>query len=232
MLRRVAEMVRASEPELVEHVEKTARHRKALEKQVEQLKNKLAQSAAGDLESQARTVKDVTRRRRAVDGMDRAQLRTLADSLRNKWKSGVVVLASAEDGNVSIVSAVTKDLTRRCTPASWSAPSRRPSAAKAAAVPTWPKAAARIRRRCEPLSKTSTAMSKAMMRESFDALVVGAGPTGLACGIELQQPRRQDRPDREGLRRELDLSLPHQHGLLHHAGAARNRQHPDDQPQR
>ena len=38
-------------------------------------------------------------------------MRSLADSLRNKWKSAVVVLAAAEDGNVSIVSAVTKDLT-------------------------------------------------------------------------------------------------------------------------
>jgi alanyl-tRNA synthetase len=45
--------------------------------------------------------------------MDRQQLRALADSLRNKWKSGVVVLASAEDSNVSIISAVTKDLTAK-----------------------------------------------------------------------------------------------------------------------
>ena len=44
-----------------------------------------------------------------VDGMDRTQMRTLADSLRNKWKSAVVVLASPEDGAVSIVAAVTKD---------------------------------------------------------------------------------------------------------------------------
>jgi alanyl-tRNA synthetase len=48
-----------------------------------------------------------------LDGFDRAQLRTLADALRNKWKSAVVVLASAEDSNVSIVSAVTKDLTAK-----------------------------------------------------------------------------------------------------------------------
>jgi alanyl-tRNA synthetase len=45
--------------------------------------------------------------------MDRQQLRALADSLRNKWKTGVVVLASAEDSNVAIISAVTKDLTAR-----------------------------------------------------------------------------------------------------------------------
>ena len=46
-----------------------------------------------------------------LDGMDRQQLRELADSLRNKWKTGVVVLASAEDSNIAIISAVTKDLT-------------------------------------------------------------------------------------------------------------------------
>jgi alanyl-tRNA synthetase len=40
-------------------------------------------------------------------------MRTLADALRNKWKSAVVVLASTEDSAVSIVAAVTKDLTQR-----------------------------------------------------------------------------------------------------------------------
>jgi alanyl-tRNA synthetase len=112
-LRRVAEMIRASEPELIEHVEKLISNERALEKQVEQLKNKLAQSAAGDLESRARTVRDSRVVAARLEGMDRQQMRALADSLRNKWKSAVVVLASAEDGNVSIVSAVTKDLTGR-----------------------------------------------------------------------------------------------------------------------
>jgi alanyl-tRNA synthetase len=46
-----------------------------------------------------------------MDGMDRSQMRTLADSLRNKWKSAVIVLAGGDDGAVSIVSGVTKDLT-------------------------------------------------------------------------------------------------------------------------
>jgi alanyl-tRNA synthetase len=45
--------------------------------------------------------------------MDRAQMRSLADSFRNKWKSAVVVLASPEDAGVAIVSAVTKDLTAK-----------------------------------------------------------------------------------------------------------------------
>jgi alanyl-tRNA synthetase len=110
-LRRIADMVRASEPELIEHVEKLLANEKSLEKQVDQLKSRLAQSAVGDIESQARTIKDAKVVAVRVDGMDRAQMRALADSLRNKWKSAVVVLASAEDSTVSIVAAVTKDLT-------------------------------------------------------------------------------------------------------------------------
>ena len=94
-------------------MEKTLANQKALEKQVAQLKDKLAQSAMGDLESRARTIKDVKVLATEVDGLERQQLRMLADSLRNKWKSAVVVLASVEDSNVSIVSAVTKDLTAK-----------------------------------------------------------------------------------------------------------------------
>ena len=106
-------MVKASEPELIEHVEKLLATERALEKQVEQLKNKLAQAAVGPLEAQARSYGAVKVVAARLDGMDRQQMRALADSLRNKWKTAVVVLASAEDGSVSIVSAVTKDLTAK-----------------------------------------------------------------------------------------------------------------------
>jgi alanyl-tRNA synthetase len=112
-LKRIAEMVRASEAELIEHVEKLLAADHALKRQVEQLKEKLAQAASGGLEAQARTVKDVKVLAARVDGMDRQQMRSLADSLRNKWQSAVVVLAAAENGSVSIVTAVTKDLTAR-----------------------------------------------------------------------------------------------------------------------
>ena len=112
-VRRIAEMVQASEPELVEHVEKLLATERALEKQVEQLKNKLAQAAVGQVEALARSFGEVKVVAARLDGMDRPQMRALADALRNKWKSAVVVLAGAEDGNVSIISAVTKDLTAK-----------------------------------------------------------------------------------------------------------------------
>ena len=112
-LRRIAGMVKAPEPELIEHVEKLLAAERALEKQVGQLKDKLAQAAAAGLEAQARTIAGAKVLAARLEGMDRQQMRSLADSLRNKWKSAVVVLASAEDGNVAIVSAVTKDLTAK-----------------------------------------------------------------------------------------------------------------------
>ena len=77
------------------------------------MKNQMAQAQAGELEYQAREIKGAKVLAARVDGFDREQLRTLVDSLRNKWKSAVVVLASAEDSTVSIVSGVTKDLTAK-----------------------------------------------------------------------------------------------------------------------
>ncbi len=112
-LRRIADMVRASEPELIEQVERLLATERSLEKQVDQLKNRLAQAAAGGVEGQSRTIGDARVVAARLDGMDRQQMRSLADSLRNKWKTAVVVLASAVDSDVAIVAAVTKDLTAK-----------------------------------------------------------------------------------------------------------------------
>ncbi len=109
-LKRIAEIVKASEPELVEHVEKSIASARALERQVEELKTRLANAAAGAMENRARRMNGSCVLAARADGMDRQQMRALADSLRNRWQSAVVVLASAEPGSVSIVSAVTRDL--------------------------------------------------------------------------------------------------------------------------
>jgi alanyl-tRNA synthetase len=112
-LARVASIVHAPEAELVEQVEKLIAKEKLLEQQLAQLKNKAAQAEAASLDSKAREIKGAKVLAVQVDGFDRQQLRTLVDSLRNKWKSAVVVLATVEDGNVAIVSGVTKDLTSK-----------------------------------------------------------------------------------------------------------------------
>ncbi|HYL71586.1 MAG TPA: alanine--tRNA ligase [Candidatus Dormibacteraeota bacterium] len=113
VVKRIEAVVRVAEPELVESVERLLERQREMEREVERLKARLAQSQLGTLAEQARTIKDVKVLAARLEGVDRAQMRSLADSLRNKLKSAVVVLSSAEDGNVAIVSAVTKDLTGR-----------------------------------------------------------------------------------------------------------------------
>ncbi len=110
-LHRISQLIRVGEPELVEQVERMLAQQKVLERQIEGLKDKVAQGAMGQLETQAATVNGVKVLAAKLEGLDRSQMRTLADSLRNKWKSAVIVLAGGDDGAVSIVAGVTKDLT-------------------------------------------------------------------------------------------------------------------------
>ena len=112
-LRTVAGMLNIGEDRVVEAVEKLAQTTKQLEKQLEGLKRKSAVSMADSLLEGARTVKDVRVVAARVPGFDREALRQLADGLRQKMGSGVVFLAAGEDGKVSIITAVTKDLTNR-----------------------------------------------------------------------------------------------------------------------
>ena len=112
-LARLAHLTRAPESELIENFEKLLHQQKTLERQLELMKEKVAHAQAGALESQARVIKGIRVLSAQADGLDRAQLRTLADSLRNKWKSAVVLLAASEESGISIVAAVTKDLTSK-----------------------------------------------------------------------------------------------------------------------
>ncbi len=109
-LRTVAGMLNAGEDEIIAALERQFESTKQLEKQLEALKRKTAGSLAGDLVEQARTVKNIRLIAAQVNGYDRDALRQLVDALRQKLGSGVVVLASADDGKVALITAVTKDL--------------------------------------------------------------------------------------------------------------------------
>jgi alanyl-tRNA synthetase len=111
-VRRIADMVKSSEPELIDHVEKLLASKQALERQLDQFRDQHAHATAARLSAKAKQIPGgIKWLAERVDGMDRQQMRTVADSLRNEWKTaGVVVLASVVDGNISIIAAVTKDL--------------------------------------------------------------------------------------------------------------------------
>ena len=110
-VQKAGQLLHATDTTFLDHVEKLLEQQKSLEKQVEHLKNKVAQSQTEHL--QGRSLNGATVLAQKVEDMDRAQLRTLADSLRNKWRSAVIVLASVNDSDIAIVSAVSKDLTKK-----------------------------------------------------------------------------------------------------------------------
>jgi alanyl-tRNA synthetase len=99
----------------IETIERLHAENRRLAREASQLKTKLAMGGGESSPSRADTteVAGVRLARRKVEGLDKEALRSLADSLKATIKSGVVVLASANDGKVQIVVAVTADLVGR-----------------------------------------------------------------------------------------------------------------------
>jgi alanyl-tRNA synthetase len=86
---------------------------KRLVRELDQARMKSASSSTANIGEKVKDVKGVKVLAHRVDNLERAQLRTLVDQLRDKIGSGVVVLGSASNGNVSLIVGVTKDLTGR-----------------------------------------------------------------------------------------------------------------------
>jgi alanyl-tRNA synthetase len=87
---------------------------KALEKEVARLKGQLALGRLDELLAGGTlTVKGVKAVAVALDGADPGMLRDTLDKVRDRLGSGVALLASVNDGKVSLVAGVTKDLTGR-----------------------------------------------------------------------------------------------------------------------
>ena len=86
---------------------------KRLGRELDQVRMKSASSGAANISDKIKEVKGVKVLAHRVDNLERPQLRTLVDQLRDKIGSGVVVLGSASNGNVSLIVGVTKDLTGR-----------------------------------------------------------------------------------------------------------------------
>jgi alanyl-tRNA synthetase len=86
---------------------------KRLTRELDQARMKSASSSTANIGEKIKEVKGVKVLAHRVDNLERAQMRTLVDQLRDKVGSGVVVLGSATDGNVSLIVGVTKDLTAR-----------------------------------------------------------------------------------------------------------------------
>jgi alanyl-tRNA synthetase len=84
-----------------------------LRREIDQLRMKSASASTANIGDKIKDVRGVKVLAHRVDNLERPQMRTLVDQLRDKIGSGVVVLGSATNGNVSLIVGVTKDLTSK-----------------------------------------------------------------------------------------------------------------------
>jgi alanyl-tRNA synthetase len=114
LLKELAGLLRGSREELQEKVREQLERGRSLEREVRQLKDRLASGQGVDLAAGAIDVKGVKVVASKVDGADAGALRAAVDRLKDRLKSAVVVLASVEsEGKVVLVVGVTEDQTAR-----------------------------------------------------------------------------------------------------------------------
>jgi alanyl-tRNA synthetase len=110
-IRELADLLKVGQSELVAKTRKVITQLKDKERELEELKLKMASGSA--VESTAKTIAGIQVHVQRTDGLDVNGMRALADQLRDKLKSGVVALGAANDGKVSLLVVVTKDLIAR-----------------------------------------------------------------------------------------------------------------------
>ena len=110
-LQRLAALVKSDPQQLETRLQKLLEQQKELEKEVEQLQARANADRSGELVSQTQEVGGVKLLAVKVDGVDGKGLREFSDQLRDKLGSGVLVLAAADAEKVSLLVAVTQDLT-------------------------------------------------------------------------------------------------------------------------
>ncbi|WP_426369020.1 alanine--tRNA ligase [Pseudocolwellia sp. HL-MZ7] len=110
-LTQIATMVKSDVNSAASKVEQLIGKSKVLEKEIAQLKQKLAALAGSDLVSQAVEINGIKVLIANLENAEAKSLRGMVDDLKNKMGSAIIFLATANDDKVSLIAGVTKDLT-------------------------------------------------------------------------------------------------------------------------
>ena len=110
LLKDAAEKLKTSPKEIVNRIDSLMLEIKQLHRENESLATKLGNIEAGNLVSKVKEIDGVTVLAANVQGADMTNLRNMADDLKQKLGSVVIVLGSAHEGKVNLIAAVTKDL--------------------------------------------------------------------------------------------------------------------------
>ena len=112
-LRKTAGLLKIGVFETAERTEKLLRRERELEREIETLKGKLAAKDSGDLMGRVRQVKGVAVLAAVVEAADVKTLRDFGDKLRDRLRSGIILLGSRAEGKAMLLCLVTKDLAGR-----------------------------------------------------------------------------------------------------------------------
>ena len=112
-LHEAALMLKTAPHELPQRVGQLQEQIRHLERELERVSSKLAASQGDDLINQAKEHKGLKVLAAQLDAADAKVLRETMDSLKSKLKSAAIVLASVQDGKVSLIAGVTSDATNR-----------------------------------------------------------------------------------------------------------------------
>ncbi len=111
ILNQSAELLKADTASLVEKIQQLQEKSKKVEKELQQLKDKLAAQAGGELAKQAQQINGVNVVVQRLENVDAKALRTMVDDLKNQLGSAVIAFATQTDEKVNLIVGVTKDLT-------------------------------------------------------------------------------------------------------------------------
>jgi alanyl-tRNA synthetase len=111
ILQHIAQLLKASDTDVVGRVEKLVNQLKDNEKELDRLKHKLQSSQAGDVIGEAKEIHGVKVLAKQVENMDQKELRDFGDKLRDKLGSGILAVGSAQGEKTSLIVMVSKDLT-------------------------------------------------------------------------------------------------------------------------
>lgn len=112
VLKEIGNILKGTEEDAVEKLEKWLSQRRDLEQQLAQLQSKLAGSQSEDIASRARRVNGINVVVSRVEGIEEKALREMADRLRDRLQPAVVVLGAVQGDRVSLLAAVSKDATK------------------------------------------------------------------------------------------------------------------------
>ncbi|BAS68260.1 alanine--tRNA ligase [Bathymodiolus septemdierum thioautotrophic gill symbiont] len=110
-LSQIAQMTKSNNTQAVEKVAQLIKTQKDLEKQIASFQKQLASNQGDDLINQVQEVNGIKLLSSIVEGVSGKDLRDIADKLKDKLGSAVIVLAAVDGNKIALVSGVTKDLT-------------------------------------------------------------------------------------------------------------------------